>query len=537
VHEPLGKIIFSRWVIGCILLCIPLLNQVFSLTDRLLAPENVLSISLYHGSLNVVITIATYIAVMRGYRWAVHLGSLHIFIDIVGITALVYFTGAADSPLFTLYIFPILFSMILYFDRRVFIVVCSTIIAYIGIVYVDAYAFLPHIDRTIAYSKVYGDIGATTLRVITVCFQAVGILFVAWMIRRMMNDRERRITREKRYMKTLVEAIPQGLVMVDARFRIVMMNDIARQHLSLNDADRRQTILSASPAAGCEELHAVLRSQPLEPAVDKEVHLGCGNKDNHLIVNTIPIVDKKAYPRLWLHILQDVTEQNAFDQLKSDFVSIAAHQLRTPLSGLKWFFDQFIEDTADQITVEQMSQLVSAQEQNEKIIRMVNDLLHISEIEAKETTMQLKPISVRDLIGTAVHSINKRAAEGDVTIDVDDFDGEVRGDWRQLHILFSNLIENAIKYSPEGTRVSVTAERIDDRVRFTVEDAGMGIPKADHERIFMKFFRTRDAQRMEGSGSGLGLYIVRKIAKAHGGRIVVDSVEGEGTTFTIDIPT
>lgn len=536
-HDPLGKIVFSRWLIAALILVAPIANRLFHMTPLFLTLRAIVIATIVYSVCNIVLTSAAYVAVTRGSAHAPLIGVLHIFLDILGVTTLVYLTGATDSTLYTLYVFPILFSMILYFDSRVFVVVASSVVIYCSLIFLDSTGVIPHVDTGTDYIQISGDLGATAFRTVMICIQATGVIIVAWMIRRIMSDREMRINREKKNMQTLVEAIPQGLVMVDQFHRIVMMNASAREYMTLDDTNEKsQKEFLPDVESSCDgKLYRILREQPAKKVLNQSVRITCGERDRDLLVNTLPITDKDQ-PKLWLHILHDVTERNAFDRLKSDFVSIAAHQLRTPLSGLKWFFDQFIEEAANELTVDHMGQLVAAQGQNEKIIEMVNDLLHMSEIEAQETTLQLKPIAVRDLVGTVVHGANQNAIDQGVGIHSTGFEGHVLGDWRQLHMMLSNLVENAVKYSPQQSVVNVSAQKTDSGVRFTVRDEGIGIASEDHERIFMRFFRTREAQRVESSGSGLGLYIVRKIVRAHGGRISVDSTVGKGTTFIVDIP-
>lgn len=538
LHEPIGKIVLSRWVISALFLPLVLLNRVYGIFPQLTTIDYMVDFLAIVILLSLLLSVLSYIAVIRQWRTVIFLGALHIILDIAIITFITYFSGAAESELFAFYIFPILFSLILFFDNRAAYFILLCVVSYIGMVYLDETGVLAHQSSDFARQLLNHDIRAVNMKILFLVQISLGVLFVVWMIRRIMNDREYRLTREKQNMQTLVEAIPEGLVMVNQYAEIVMCNEIAEDILGLPlPSDDQLFILPrSSDGSQCSDLYQLLRMQPVKPQLDKEVRVRCNENVQHLTVDTIPIVEEKKYPRLWLHILHDLTEQNAFDQIKSDFVSIAAHQLRTPLSGLKWFFDQLIEDGEQYLPLRQMGHVLGAQEQNEKIIEMVNDLLHISEIEAEETTMRMQPLEVRDVLGTAAHSIQPKAKDANVSIDIADTDGQVSGDMRQLHILFSNVLENAIKYSETGSKVRVRVQHQHGRVRFHVEDEGIGIPKEDQERVFMKFFRTQDAQRREQSGSGLGLYIVRKIAQAHGGNVRVESVEGEGTTFIIDLP-
>lgn len=233
-----------------------------------------------------------------------------------------------------------------------------------------------------------------------------------------------------------------------------------------------------------------------------------------------------------------VANLREFDRLKSDFISVAAHQLRTPLSGVKWVLKLLLDGDLGTISSEQLQMVKRGYETNEKMIQLVNDLLNVSRIENGKFGYDFKENNFGKLLTTLIENSELATKERGIAVTLDKrFDpGVFIFDAEKLLIAFQNLVDNAIKYTLPNGKVTITTEKQGDYVQVKVQDSGVGIPKDEIHKLFSKFFRATNVIHLQTDGSGLGLFIVKNIVLRHGGQIWVDSVEGQGTTFTVIIP-
>lgn len=227
------------------------------------------------------------------------------------------------------------------------------------------------------------------------------------------------------------------------------------------------------------------------------------------------------------------------DRLKSDFISVAAHQLRTPLSGVKWVLKLLLDQDLGPTNDDQKGMLKRGYETNEKMIQLVNDLLNVSRIENGKFGYNFEKNDFIKLLQTLIENTVLPSKERNIEVQLINHAGDIPEflfDPEKLLIALQNIVDNAMKYTLPGGKVTITIEKQGDYVEVKVSDTGVGIPKADQAKLFSKFFRAANVIHLQTDGSGLGLFIVKSIIMRHGGQIWVDSVEGKGTTFTILVP-
>ncbi len=238
---------------------------------------------------------------------------------------------------------------------------------------------------------------------------------------------------------------------------------------------------------------------------------------------------------------QAVEELTALDRTKSDFVSTVSHELRTPLASVLGYAEMLEDGAAGPLTDRQL-ELVSRVDRNgRRLLSLIEDLLLNSRIESGRLHLDLRRCDLADVVRSAWTTVNTVTAQRDLERRVEVVESPlwVEGDPVALERMVTNLLSNAVKFTPDGGRV-VLDLRPDEHdatmVRLVVTDTGMGIPAADHDRVFARFFRSNAANERAIQGSGLGLSIVRAIAEGHGGTVSVESEPEQGSTFTVSLP-
>ena len=250
----------------------------------------------------------------------------------------------------------------------------------------------------------------------------------------------------------------------------------------------------------------------------------------------IPIIGENGLIAGVVLLLQDITLLRQQDEMKRSVISTVSHQLKTPLTSVEMAIHLLLTEKPGILTPKQAELLDVAREESERLRTIIDDLLDISRIEAGNVKMNITPVSPGILAQGGIEPFRRMAQERGVLLTTDIEPGlpDVSADAMQIGHVFSNLISNALKYTPPGGSITVSVKNSGPRVSFSVSDTGRGIPHEYTSRIFEKFVELPgdDSQR----GTGLGLSIVKEIIAAHKGEITVDSREGEGTTFTFFLP-
>jgi len=222
------------------------------------------------------------------------------------------------------------------------------------------------------------------------------------------------------------------------------------------------------------------------------------------------------------------------DRLKDEFVSSISHELRTPLTSIAGYVELLQEDEED---AEKRGHLTIVGRNAERLLALVSDLLFAARLQYGRLELERSPVDLRSLVEQCVDSAKPRAQAASVHLDLEVEDvPQILGEQAKLAQLLDNLVSNAIKFTPRDGRVGVRLTAHHELIRIEVSDTGIGIPDHDRERLFERFFRAQSALERQIQGTGLGLYISKAIVDAHDGRIGVDSLPGEGTTFVVELP-
>jgi len=234
---------------------------------------------------------------------------------------------------------------------------------------------------------------------------------------------------------------------------------------------------------------------------------------------------------------RDLTEERALEQMRSDFVATVSHELRTPLAAV-YGAALTIRRPDLELDDEQLRHLLGViAEESERLKKKVEDLLLASQVDSGQLPMSLEDCDARELVISAIESAETHVAENiRISLDVEGEVPHVRAAPDQLRQIVNNLIDNASKYSPDGGDVVLRLERNGNSVRLAVQDSGLGIPPKEQRRIFEKFYRLDPHMTRGVGGTGLGLYIVRELVQRFDGKVWVESTEGEGSTFFVELP-
>jgi len=237
-----------------------------------------------------------------------------------------------------------------------------------------------------------------------------------------------------------------------------------------------------------------------------------------------------------LILITDRSEAQRVDDLRRDFVANVSHELKTPVGALALLAEAVTDAADDPEAVQRFAQRM--QTEARRLAQLVNELIDLSRLQGDDALAHAQPVIARDVIADAVDQCRLTAAARDIEIlSTGETDVRLFGEREQLVMALRNLVDNAVKYSPAKTRVTVSVSRHGDQAEVSVADQGIGIPAKDTQRIFERFYRVDPARSRETGGTGLGLSIVKHVAANHGGDVRVWSVEGAGSTFTMRLPT
>lgn len=225
------------------------------------------------------------------------------------------------------------------------------------------------------------------------------------------------------------------------------------------------------------------------------------------------------------------------DRMKDEFVALVSHELRTPLTSILGYLELLLEGDAGDVSDDQRGFLAIIERNAQRLLRLVGDLLFVAQIEAGKLAIERTPVDLLALSQDCLEAARPRAAEKQIELGLEGAGVPgLLGDRVRLAQLLDNLVSNAIKFTPEGGRVAVRLSHREAHATLEVSDTGMGIPRAEQEQLFQRFFRSSSATARAIQGTGLGLTITKAIAEAHGGSVAVESEEGKGTTFVVGLP-
>lgn len=362
-----------------------------------------------------------------------------------------------------------------------------------------------------------------------------------------LKEQEKIISAERNQLRIILSGITNAVIAVDLQRNIILFNKAAE---ALTGLDTRKVmgkpiqeairIFDDSGELPANEYCPVTQDY-FEGIVFNKKNLKFTNshgQEHYINIVSSTIREGMSIRLGCILMFQDTTREFVMEKIKSEFVSIAAHQLRTPLTGIKWSLQYLFSGETGKLNSGQKEMAGDALAATNRMVELINDLLDVSRIEEGRFGIRLQRQSISPVLERVVNTSQNTADKKGITLKVEapsklPF---LNIDMEKMEIALNNLVDNAIKYTLPGKTVELKATSADGELTITVKDEGIGIPRSEFDRVFTKFFRSNQAQLYHTSGTGLGLYVSKNIIEQHGGKIWFYSEENKGTTFYVSLP-
>jgi two-component system phosphate regulon sensor histidine kinase PhoR len=341
------------------------------------------------------------------------------------------------------------------------------------------------------------------------------------------------LTEERNLSSAILGSMVEGVAVVNGSERLVFANPGFAEILGLDVPPTSGSAL-VEVVRQTELLEAVRQVLRGEPRVQSEIVTGTLRQ--HYFAITVAAV-RAGDTTGAVVVLHDITELRKLERVRRDFVANVSHEFRTPLTAIQGFAETLLAGAIDD-SQNRTRFLEIILEHSRRLARLTEDLLVLSKMDAERLELEIRRLSVSQLIESCLETAQRRAAEKDLRISVNAPQRlpDIAGDRRRLAEVLQNLLDNAIQYTLPGGQIVLSAEEGDAEVVVTVSDTGIGIPRADQPRIFERFYRVDVARSREAGGTGLGLAIAKHLVEVHGGRLWVDSEVGQGSQFHFSVP-
>jgi len=357
---------------------------------------------------------------------------------------------------------------------------------------------------------------------------------------------EQKVLELKERNDAILESIADAVVACDKDGIIVVFNRVAEEITGIsareaigNHHNKIVTLIdedTGKPSGDCIS-KAVLSNKTVKINEHTLLIAKDGSKIP-VVYAASPIKEAKGNIIGCVVVFHDVTKERQVDKAKTEFVSLASHQLRTPLSTINWYAEMLLAEDVGKLTTKQRKYSQEVYHASQRMVNLVNSLLNVSRLELGTFSISPKKVDIIKIAKTCIKELEPTIIEKKLVI-TQHFDGSVssyKADPRLLKIIVQNLLVNSVRYTNNEGKIDITISKEKDGIQITVSDNGIGIPKAQQSQIFGKLFRADNAKMAYPDGTGLGLYIVKQIIQHSGGKINFKSDEGKGTVFYVTLP-
>lgn len=360
-----------------------------------------------------------------------------------------------------------------------------------------------------------------------------------------VSQKKEEVEKKKVESDAVLSSIGEGMIATDISGLIRLANPAAAVLCDLPvDGPQQKNVYTLIPLLSSADIPVSRDKHPLRRALASkqkvEEVLGMHRQNGEKLqvhITATPVIEN-GLTTGGIMIIRDITQEAHIDTMKSEFIALASHQLRTPLSAIRWFAELLLNGDAGKLTPEQQDFAKSIYESTQRMIELVGALLTISRIESGRINLDPHPTHLNAVLDGVIKELSAKIEQKQhqLAVSIHPDLGEIFIDPGLIRQVYINLLSNAIKYTPKGGEIAVFVSRKGEEIISQVTDSGYGIPLPDQKHVFEKFFRAENVAKVETDGTGLGLYLIKAIIESSGGTISFRSEEGKGTTFWFSLP-
>lgn len=343
------------------------------------------------------------------------------------------------------------------------------------------------------------------------------------------------IEESEKQLNSIMSNLVSGVVLIDDKGKVDLTNHATERFLSKHTSkiDGKEYTYVFGPL-GIDHLIETVIEDNVKRHDEAHIYFP---EERILDVHIAPYYSQGWQQRGAIIVLHDITDIRRLEKMRSEFVANVSHELKTPITSVKGFAETLLSgDVPDEATAKQFMQIIY--DESERLNRLITDLLELSKIEKQAMPLNITEVNLNEIIGNSTQTISKFARDKNITLHLpsDENPIYVEADEDRLGQIVLNLVANAVNYTSDNGDIYIDAEERSSKVVLTVRDTGMGIPEEALDRLFERFYRVDKARSRHSGGTGLGLAIVKHLVESHEGKIYVKSVEGVGSTFTVELP-
>lgn len=357
-------------------------------------------------------------------------------------------------------------------------------------------------------------------------------------------DEKEKVSQEKEKIDSILHSIGDGVFVIDQNYNIIMFNQVAadisgyskEEAIGMRYDKVLKFIFEDTKKINDKFIKDVFATGEIKFMSNHALLIRKGGREIPVADSAAPIIDRFGKVFGCIVVFRDVTHEREVDKAKTEFVSLASHQLRTPLSAINWYTEMLLTDK--KLAKKHKNYLNQIYGGSQRMVELVNALLNVSRLELGTFIIEPKLLDITEIADEVIKEISQNIKKKKIkfTKKYDKNLPKLPLDKKLIHMVFQNILSNAVKYSTENGSVALSIAKKDKNIIIAISDNGMGIPQKQQRYIFTKLFRADNARADDSSGTGLGLYIAKSIMDRSGGKIWFDSIQGKGSTFYVEVP-
>jgi len=462
-----------------------------------------------------------------------------IGLDQVYICLVTFFAGGLSSISFIYLFYGIIAAAFFYRFAGVFLVSTSASLIYSTVIILQYYDILPYYSRyNFPHETILAHLPAAiiaNLIIVVLSFYIVGLF--AGIIANYLRSYERDLRFGYEKERAILANLKEGLIFLDNDGLIILVNELAEKMLMIGRGQLIGRLIKELDSP--EPDHDLVSSlQQHLAAADQIFSFNQENNNIFYQVAIVPVLGDEQKQIGRVVVIYDHSRDKLVEKMKYEFVKIAGHQLRTPMSAIKSAFNMLAQGEYGQISAEQKDILEKGQTYTDRLIAIVNDLLEVFSIEEGQYDFQFVPADLNKILSEICRRQAAEAEERKINLVFTTASSlpAIPLDEAKIKLALNAIIENGVRYTAAGGTVMVAAKVIGREAVVSVQDSGIGIPAAERDKIFTKFYRAENALRWNTEGNGLQLFVAKNIIDSHGGRVWFSAAPGQGTIFYIALP-